>query len=272
MFGFDPSPGNVKNIIVLYDDEIFIVPPENILSVIRVSEQVYKLYFYTEQASIFSILNKFKLPDNYDLSEIHLLLPLVISSQDRVLQLGAYNGVSACIIAGLLNISTADNLVLLESNPEAAKMLTSTLKTNNITATVIPAALSQNTEMMVRKYNNLFPSIEPRSPMRPIPAQGLPEGWAKVNTIRWSEIQGKFTNLFTVLVATCNEGLFYAGTDIYSHFNKVIIENDYHDMYKKHMIDEILRAHGFILKYQQPGGWGPCKNCFYEFWEKKNVL
>jgi hypothetical protein len=48
------------------------------------------------------------------------------------------------------------------------------------------------------------------------------------------------------------------------------MENDYHDITHKNYIDNMLKQNNFIRVYLEgsDGGWGPCKNNFYETWKK----
>jgi hypothetical protein len=46
------------------------------------------------------------------------------------------------------------------------------------------------------------------------------------------------------------------------------MENDYYDLYKKQYVDEILLKNHFYRDYVQCGGWGVCRNNFFEVWKK----
>ena len=47
-------------------------------------------------------------------------------------------------------------------------------------------------------------------------------------------------------------------------------DNDYHIIAHKHYIDKIMLENNFYRDYVEGGGWGPCKNYFFEVW-KKNI-
>ena len=46
------------------------------------------------------------------------------------------------------------------------------------------------------------------------------------------------------------------------------MENDYNDISHKEYVDKILHEHNFYLDYVEGGGWGPCKDNFYEVWKR----
>jgi hypothetical protein len=46
------------------------------------------------------------------------------------------------------------------------------------------------------------------------------------------------------------------------------MENDYYDLSHKEYIDSILKKNEFDIIYKQGGGWGPCKDYFYQVWKR----
>ena len=58
---------------------------------------------------------------------------------------------------------------------------------------------------------------------------------------------------------------------ILNNIKLIIMENDYHDISKKNYIDEILINHNFYRDYKECGGWGPCRDNFFEVWKKPEV-
>jgi hypothetical protein len=55
---------------------------------------------------------------------------------------------------------------------------------------------------------------------------------------------------------------------IIDNINLIIMENDYHNISDKNYIDDILRENKFIRIYVKGGGWGPCKDRFFEVWKR----
>ena len=96
-------------------------------------------------------------------------------------------------------------------------------------------------------------------------------GYTKVNIIDWSELKNKYNLNFNTLVADCEGALYYIlqdEPDMLANFDKIILENDYHDINHKIYVDNNMISNGFRNVYREAGGWGPCFNCFFEVWQK----
>jgi hypothetical protein len=99
----------------------------------------------------------------------------------------------------------------------------------------------------------------------------LLEGYKEVNTITWEELNKKYNIQFDTLVLDC-EGAFYNilmdMPEILDNIKLIIMENDYHNITKKEYVDEVLLKNNFHMSCSEGGGWGPCKDYFYEVWKK----
>ena len=60
--------------------------------------------------------------------------------------------------------------------------------------------------------------------------------------------------------------------EILDNINLIIMENDYHVLEQKKYVDNILTKNNFYVDYTESGGWGPCRNKFFEVWKKETVF
>jgi hypothetical protein len=56
--------------------------------------------------------------------------------------------------------------------------------------------------------------------------------------------------------------------EILTNINVIIMENDYLNLSHKKYIDDILIKNNFVRDYIEGGGWGPCRNYFFETWKR----
>ncbi|NDB84401.1 MAG: hypothetical protein EB127_17110, partial [Alphaproteobacteria bacterium] len=76
---------------------------------------------------------------------------------------------------------------------------------------------------------------------------------------------------FDTLVLDCEGAFYYILMDmpeILTNIKTIIMENDYHDITHKNYIDTVLKENNFYLDYQEAGGWGCCRDNFFEVWKK----
>ena len=269
--GQDPAPGIHKHIVVMNGEEVIYVPDNSNL-LIKEINGVYRFKQISPAKNTISIYEKLQFTEELlihppQLTLLHKMLTLFISPDDIVLELGAYTGVSSCIISTILD---QGKLVCLERNPLVVPILSKMRNLNNFNFDILSVAIS-NIKLMARKYNNPCSPIPPRSPAFPC-LNNLPnDGWEEINTITWDSF--KSAAMFNVLVADCDEGLYYAIDILKSPLlMTVIMVNDYHDMYKRNTVVESLKKNGFHCIYRVHGGWGPCKDSFYEVWESNRQI
>ena len=264
--GQDPWYGLLKHIKIIHIDTEIYVPAESVLSATLVHEQRFTFRTFTPVKNIIDIYTDLRLPQelmSYPsiFTQLHRLLTVFITPNDSVLELGAYTGLTSGIISNI-----TDKLVCYECNPEAASILEKTRDLNGFKFPIHVAAISKN-PLMIRKYNNPFSVIPPRTPLCPVKDMRIEDGWQQVNTVSWEQPE---KNTFTILVADCDEELYYICQDyptFFSNFQRIIMENDYHSLHKKLFVEQSLKDHGFTRICQIGGGWVPFNNCFYEVWE-----
>ena len=95
------------------------------------------------------------------------------------------------------------------------------------------------------------------------------DGYSPVKIISWEELQAKYIQ-FDTLVLDCEGAFYYILMDmpeILTNINLIIMENDYYEIEKKEYVDSILKQN-FVVDYSEKGGWGPCKDRFFEVWKR----
>lgn len=55
---------------------------------------------------------------------------------------------------------------------------------------------------------------------------------------------------------------------LYKNINILIVENDYYEKEHKEYVDSLIGKYEFKRIHFEAGGWGPCKDNFFEVWEK----
>jgi hypothetical protein len=265
----DPVPWVVKHIILIptLGATPIIIPATDCVSVIPSHDGLLSIFNFKTRPgkSLIDIYLDLTYPETAPLpvySCIHEILTLMIEPDDKVLNLGAWTGTTACIISKLL--TNSDNLVCLESNKEAVKFLAQNRDINGFDFKVIEAALS-DIPLVTRKQSEYSSSLV-KYPAKP--GLNLTDQWVSIPTISWKELN---LNRRYTLVADCDEGLYYickSYPDFFTHFDKVIVENDYHTIEKKQFVESELKRNGFILIWRSTGDWGPCKEEFYEAWKR----
>jgi len=167
---------------------------------------------------------------------------LFIDKNDIVLELGGNIGRNSLIIASILDNS--ENLVVFESDPSSAAILTKNRDFNNFHFQIINSALSQK-----RLIQNGWGT-------RPIKEDEIiPNGWYYVNTISYSEVLEKTNIPFNVLVCDCEGCLYHILKDepsFLDHFDKVLLENDFWDApEQKEFVHDRLLYLGFKVVFHR---------------------
>ena len=104
-----------------------------------------------------------------------------------------------------------------------------------------------------------------------LPSDVLLDGYKWVNTITLQDFREKYKIQFDTLVLDCEGAFYYILLDfpeILENINLIIMENDYKDITHKNYINSELNKRNFYVAYNESGGWGPCKSCFYEVWKR----
>jgi len=178
-----------------------------------------------------------------------------LTGKEKVLEIGGNIGRNSLIIAALLE--NTSNLVTMECEQHIANQLTENRNLNSLLFHIERAALSK------RKLIQIGWDTKP--------SDVLEEGYSWVNTITLDELKAKYHIEFDTLVLDCEGAFYYILMDmpeILDNINLIIMENDYHDASHKEYVDKILTENGFHSDYREAGGWGPCKDRFFEVWKK----
>ena len=178
-----------------------------------------------------------------------------LSGNEKVLEIGANIGRNSLMIASILN--NPQNLVSLESDINIARQLNQNKVLNNLDFYIENSALS-NRKLIQKGWDT-------------IPSDVLLNDYNNINTITYDQIIQKYNIEFDTLVLDCEGAFYYILMDmqeILKNINLIIMENDYKDVDHKIYIDNILKLNNFVVDYTESGGWGPCKNYFYEVWKK----
>ena len=187
-----------------------------------------------------------------------LMAAKYILETDTVLEIGANIGRNTCVIASLLNDDT--RFVTLECCQEYVKQLQINRDQNNFNFHIEASALSKVS--LMQKGWDTFLSGD----------GAIPEGYMKVNTIIFSELQEKYQLKYNVLVADCEGALYQIlkdEPDMLKDIETVIIENDFHDLEHKKFVDSKFEENGLHPVYSQAGGWGPCQSFFFQVFSKR---
>lgn len=185
-----------------------------------------------------------------------VMAAMFVNRGDHVLEIGGNVGRNSCVIASLLKKSK--NLLVLESDPNNARLLMENRDINGLEFQVEDSALSK------------VPLIQ--SGWTSIPSDTVLPGYFRVKTISYQELKKKYQMEFNVLVADCEGALLYIFRDDESLLDDIetaIIENDYCDYSHYEEVKARFQAHGFRLVYTKAGGWPPCDREFFQVWQKQ---
>ena len=178
-----------------------------------------------------------------------------LRGQEKVLEIGGNIGRSSLVISSILENS--NNLVTLESDVNISKQLFANRDLNNMKFHIESSALSKR--KLIQKHWDTKPS------------ETLEPGFEWVKTITLEELKTKYNIKFDTLILDCEGAFYYILMDmpeILNNINLIIMENDYYVLEQKKYIDIVLTKNNFYVDYTEKGGWGPCRNNFYEVWKK----
>ena len=179
------------------------------------------------------------------------------TGNEKVLEIGGNVGRNSLLIGYILNKSNNNNFVTLESNNGIAQQLIENRDTNHFHFHIENSALSKR--KLIQKDWDTIVSDE------------LLDGYQPVNIISLEELYSKYNIDFDTLVLDCEGAFYYILMDmpeILNNIKLIIMENDYWELEKKEYIDDMLRQNNFYRDYFESGGWGPCKERFFEVWKK----
>jgi FkbM family methyltransferase len=177
-----------------------------------------------------------------------------LTGKESVLEIGGNIGRNSLMIASLLK--NINQLVVLESNGDIFTQLTENKNLNSLQFFIENTALSKR--KLIQQGWETKPSMV------------LSDGYDWVNTITFDQLQEKYMT-FDTLILDCEGAFYYILMDmpeILKNINLIIMENDYGEEQHKKDIDSVLYKNNFINIYVESGGWGPCKNNFFEVWQK----
>ena len=177
-----------------------------------------------------------------------------LTGDEKVLEIGGNIGRNSLIIASIIN---NNNFVSLESDTDISKQLEENMNLNNFKFHIENSALSKR--KLIQKGWDTKPS------------NVLENGYKWVNIINFEELNRKYNIVFDTLVLDCEGAFFYILKDmpeILNNIKLIIMENDYHDISHKKYVDSVLKKYYFFCDYTRGGGWGCCKNNFFEVWKK----
>jgi len=220
---------------------------------------------YDESDRLKEIHKKIKdMPMNSELSEQKMVIKY-LPKNSKVLEIGGNIGRNSMVISYL--ITDQKNLVVLESDPKTAEVLKQNRDKNGRTFHIEASALSKRP--LTQQYTDLGEGS------RTADSEDIPEGHFKVNTITYTKLEEKYKIQFNAIVADCEGALYYILKDeptILKNINILIVENDYYEKEHKEYVDSLMEKYEFKRIHFEGGGWGPCKDNFFEVWEKSKTI
>lgn len=183
-----------------------------------------------------------------------------IKPHHRVLEIGSNIGRNSLVIATILK--NPQQLVTLESSPEIYEQLLENKNKNKLNFISENKALS---------YKSLI-----QKDWQTIPSDILLDGYHKVDTITFQELEAKYNIEFDTLVLDCEGAFYYILKDYPCMLKKIkliLMENDYTDIQHKKYIDNTLKKSGFRTVFKRPAKFTTtmsfvCMRNFYEVWKR----
>lgn len=253
----DPVVGTLKKIFITING-ITTEYTDNFIIKINLLDNTIKSindYFFTDKLKYIHSKLKIKYGTFNEEFPEQKMSTFYLTGNEKILEIGGNIGRNSLVIASLLNNS--NNLVTLECDKEIARQLNENRILNNLNFNIENTALSKR-KLIQRGWDT-------------IPSDTLKDGYNWVNTISFDELKKKYNIEFDTLVLDCEGAFYYILMDmpeLLENIKLVIMENDYHDISKKHYVDKILKENQFYRDYSECGGWGPCYNNFFEVWKK----
>ena len=274
----EPSPENVKNAIqTIYDikfngkENKFIEIDKSIYSEEKIKYQWVDFLDLYKKKNL-NVLHS-KLNINYgnlleELNEQQLSIKY-LTGKEKVLEIGGNIGRNSLIIGSIVD---NNNFVTLESDPDIANKLKENRDINNLKFHIEPSALSLKKMIQKKTWKEEQNIIHQGWDTKH--SENIEEGWKRINTITYKQLQIKYNIQFDTLILDC-EGAFYHilkdMPEILININLIIMGNDYHTLSEYIYVKDNLEKNHFYCDYKEAGGWGPCSQNFYEVWKKKSI-
>ena len=249
IFKIDPCIGIVKDIILIKDGIIEIFDCSKSVPIDLASSSSHKKLDDLHNTLIFK---HGSMKDEFPEQSLTIKY---LNPNAKVLELGANVGRNTMVIASTLN--NQKNFVSLETSLDSVEKLTENRDNNNFSFFIEPSALSKR-KLIQQGWET-------------IPSDTVLDGYFKVNSISYQNLEQKYNITFDTIVADCEGALYYILQDdpeILKNIDTVIMENDYVDISHKNFVDSVLRLNGMDVIHQEGGGWGPCINFFFEVWKR----
>jgi FkbM family methyltransferase len=182
-----------------------------------------------------------------------------LNGNEKVLEIGGNIGRNSLVIGSILAGNTNNQFVTLECDEDIAAQLTKNRDLNKMSFKIESSALS-NRKLIQKGWDT-------------IASDTLLPGYKNVNIISWVELKNKYKIQFDTLILDCEGAFYYILMDmpeILHNIRLIIMENDYHDIFQKNYVDDVLKTNGFTVDYAEKGGWGPCYDKFFEVWIRRS--
>ena len=256
-FFSDPCIGVNKAIFILMNKKMYVYDEYQIIEIDTKNNKLKHIgdnYVYQKIKELHSELklNYGSFEDEFPEQKMAIRY---LQGNEHVLEIGGNIGRNSLVISSILG----DNgkLVTLECDDNIACQLKENRELNNLDFHIENSALSKR--KLIQKGWDTIPSDE------------LLPDYKWVNTITLDELNEKYNIQFDTLVLDCEGAFYYILMDmpeILDNIKLIIMENDYHNIEHKKYVDNILIKNNFNRDYVEPGGWGPCRNNFFEVWTK----
>jgi hypothetical protein len=194
-----------------------------------------------------------------------LMSVIFLTGNEKVLEIGSNIGRNTFIIASILNSKNNNNFVTLECNPKIYKQLIMNKANNNFRFFTENSALSAK-----YVFSKDWDTICKDTPV-------APDGYTKVNTIKYNELLNKYNINFDTLILDC-EGSFYyillEFPEILNNIKLITTENDYLNLNHLLSVTNTLLSNGFKNVYRKPLISSKSKfskvskDRFFEVWKK----
>lgn len=191
-----------------------------------------------------------------------------LDPEARVLELGSNIGRNTLMISCVL--SDARNLVTVECNPFFVELLRNNRFANRLDFHIEQAAVSRR-KLMQSTDNARFGSAA--EAWEAIPSEELAPGYEWIEAITFDELEAKHRIRFDTLVADCEGALYYIledDPDLLTNITTVILESDFAAAEHKKSVELRLVEYGLERVYSKaliPNLTELPQNCADSFWE-----
>ena len=187
----------------------------------------------------------------WELTE-QIMTCMIVSPDDNVLELGSNIGRVSTIVSKILSSGTGI-LHMIEPDSSHIQILKENVKATGMTQDrffVFEGALATQ---------QVFTFPNP--------------GWIYCkNSIEWTEYRNKYCSVpFDVLICDCEGGLYTIvkqDRNFLDQFNRILLENDFHDVNEKEYVHALLTQKGFRVVFQKELLDDP-RTDFFQLWSKR---